>query len=118
MRAKDTLGRRGEQLAADHLVEEGLEILDRNWRCDIGEIDIVARQGSTVVVVEVKTRSSTAFGHPFDAVTGEKLSRLHRLGRRWREAHPEHRGRPLRIDVVGVLLPGSDPRIERLVEVS
>ncbi|ARJ04838.1 UPF0102 protein [Cnuibacter physcomitrellae] len=118
MRAKDTLGRRGEQAAADHLVAEGLEILDRNWRCEIGEIDIVARDGDTLVVVEVKTRSSSAFGHPFEAVDSEKLVRLHQLGRRWRLAHPEHRLRRMRVDVVGVLWPGSQARIERLVEVS
>ncbi|WP_378145618.1 YraN family protein [Cnuibacter sp. UC19_7] len=118
MRAKDTLGRRGEQAAADHLVAQGLEILDRNWRCEIGEIDIVALDGETVVVVEVKTRSTSAFGHPFEAINGEKLVRLHQLGRRWRVAHPDHRRRRMRVDVVGVLWPGSEARIERLIEVA
>jgi putative endonuclease len=118
MRAKDTLGRRGEQAAVDHLEGQGLEVLDRNWRCEAGEIDIVVREGETIVVVEVKTRSTSAFGHPFEAITREKLTRLHLLARRWREAHPEHRRRPLRVDVVGVLWPGSEARIERLVEVA
>ncbi|MBX9718815.1 MAG: YraN family protein, partial [Microbacteriaceae bacterium] len=69
MARKDELGRTGEQLAVEHLTAEGYTILDRNWRCAIGEIDIVARHGETTVVVEVKTRSGLGFGHPLDAVT-------------------------------------------------
>ena len=58
MRAKDALGRHGEELAARHLIEQGLVVLDRNWRCDVGEVDIVARDGDALVVCEVKTRRS------------------------------------------------------------
>ncbi len=92
MARKDELGRTGEQLAVEHLTAEGYTILDRNWRCAIGEIDIVARHGDTTVVVEVKTRSGLGFGHPLDAVTPRKLARLRRLA-----AHG------LRIDVIGVI---------------
>jgi putative endonuclease len=112
MARKDELGRAGEQLAVDHLLAAGYSIVDRNWRCSIGEIDIVARQGGTTVVVEVKTRSGVAFGHPFDAVTPRKLARLRRLAGAWCEAHPglpaaaiETGGRAssVRIDVIGVI---------------
>ena len=102
VRAKDALGRYGEDLAARHLVAEGFAVLARNWRCEIGEIDIVARDADVLVVCEVKTRSSLRHGSPFEAVTERKLHRLERLGMRW--AH-EHRLRPgaLRIDVISVL---------------
>ena len=63
MRAKDALGRFGEEVAAEHLRLQGLQILARNWRCPTGELDIVARDGSSLVICEVKTRRSTAFGY-------------------------------------------------------
>jgi len=103
-RAKDALGRYGENLAARHLDDDGFVVLERNWRCDQGEIDIVARDGDVLVVCEVKTRSSLRHGTPFEAVTQRKLHRLERLGMRW----IRERGlRPtaLRIDVVSVLRP-------------
>lgn len=102
MARKDDLGRSGEVLAAEHLTAAGYTILDRNWRCAIGEIDIVARHGDTTVVVEVKTRSGVGFGHPLDAVTPRKLARLRRLAGAWSEAHPGH-ATALRIDVMGVV---------------
>lgn len=102
MRAKDVRGRFGEQLAVDHLQAQGLVVLDRNWRCDIGELDIVARDGDTLVVCEVKTRSGTDYGSPLEAVTEAKAARLRRLAGRWLH---DHGVRPagVRIDVVGVL---------------
>ena len=106
MRAKDGLGRYGEDVAARHLVEQGIVVLARNWRCDLGEIDIVGRDGDVLVVCEVKTRSGTGFGTPLEAVTRAKAARLRRLAARWLAEHP---GRPaqVRFDVVGVLAPGS-----------
>ena len=104
MRAKDALGAYGEQVAAAHLVAEGMTVLDRNWRCPQGEIDIVARDGDVLVVCEVKTRSSTALGHPLEAVTARKAERLRRLAAAWireRRVHPAE----VRIDLVGVLRP-------------
>ena len=102
MARKDDLGRRGEQLAVEHLTARGYTIIDRNWRCPIGEIDIVARYGATAVVVEVKTRSGVGFGHPLDAVTPRKLARLRRLAGAWCDAHPGQSA-ILRIDVIGVI---------------
>ncbi|WP_319804421.1 YraN family protein [Nocardioides malaquae] len=83
MRASDALGEYGERVAARHLTAAGLEVLDRNWRCELGEIDLVLREGATLVVCEVKTRSSTAYGTPHEAVTQEKAARLRRLAARW-----------------------------------
>lgn len=104
MAQKDDLGRRGEQLAAEHLAAIGWTILERNWRCSLGELDIVADDGGTVVVVEVKTRSGLGYGHPLDAVTPRKLARLRRLAGAWCAAHPMPAPRPVRIDVIGVVV--------------
>lgn len=103
-RAKDALGSYGEGVAVRHLEEAGYEILDRNWRCPEGELDIVARWGAVLVVCEVKTRSGTGFGSPLEAVTATKAARLRRLAARWlaeRRTHAEE----VRFDVVGVLVP-------------
>ena len=111
------LGAFGEEVAAQHLKTQGMAILDRNWRCDIGEIDLVARDGAVLVVCEVKTRRGLGFGTPADAVTWDKLSRLRRLAVRWLAEHPVGPAE-VRIDVVEVLVPRDDgPRVEHLVGV-
>ncbi|MFD1721819.1 YraN family protein [Amnibacterium endophyticum] len=100
---KDEVGRRGEQLAVDHLIAAGYRVLDRNWRCREGELDVVALDGDELVVVEVKTRTGLGYGHPFEAVDRDKLHRLGVLASRWRGAH---RGvaRSTRIDLIAVVL--------------
>lgn len=98
------LGDYGERLAARQLVEKGLVVLDRNWRCDDGEIDLVLRDGDVLVICEVKTRRSLACGSPHEAVTAEKLERLQRLAARWAEAH-DVRPPETRIDLVAVHRP-------------
>ena len=114
MRAKDVLGRRGEELAAGYLEAHGMRIVDRNWRCPEGEIDIVALDGDALVIAEVKTRKSLDYGHPFEAVGEEKLARLHRLAAAWSREHQPRR--PLRrVDVVAVLDDGTGaPVLEHL----
>ena len=92
MRVKDAVGRFGEQLATDHLVRAGLEVLDRNWRCRDGELDLVLRDGPALVFVEVKTRSSTAYGTPAEAVDRRKAARIRRLALRWMDEHREALG--------------------------
>ena len=102
MNAKDVLGQQGEQLAAGFLAEAGMTILERNWRCKQGEIDIVALDGRTLVVCEVKTRSSVRFGTFLEAIIRQKAWRLRKLAVLWVNAH----GlifEAIRIDVVGVL---------------
>jgi putative endonuclease len=103
-RPQDELGRYGEDVAARHLEDDGFVVLERNWRCEQGEIDIVAREGSVLVVCEVKTRSSVRYGTPFEAITERKRHRLELLGLRWMR---EHGVRPsaMRIDIVSVLRP-------------
>ena len=102
MNAKDELGKYGEQLAADYLQRAGFRILGRNWRCAEGEIDLVAADRRVLVAVEVKTRSSTAFGTPLEAVTRKKRSRLRRLAVQWVVANGVLFDE-VRVDVVEVL---------------
>ncbi|MFB2555000.1 YraN family protein [Herbiconiux liangxiaofengii] len=118
MKAKDELGRRGEDIAVEHLKHSGLRVVERNWRCPVGEIDIVAFDGQTLVVVEVKTRTSDAYGHPFEAITPAKLRRLHLLAAAWLEQYGSGRRVAFRIDVVGILWPThGEPSIQHLREV-
>lgn len=112
--ARQQLGRFGEAYAARYLADLGMVVLDRNWRCPAGEIDLVLRDGDVLVVCEVKTRSSEAFGSALEAVTAQKAARLRRLAARWLA---EHRLRPddVRIDLVGVLAPpGGAPRVDHV----
>lgn len=105
------LGEYGERLACRYLEEHGYVVVERNWRCRLGEIDIVALERDELVVVEVKTRRGRGYGDPLEAVVPRKVARLRRLTGAWVEAHPEHRGRSVRIDVIGVLRAGGD-RVE------
>jgi len=104
MAAKDDLGRAGEDRATDHLRARGYAILDRNWRCGEGEIDIVAAVDDALCIVEVKTRRSVLFGHPFEAIDERKRRRLWRLAFAWAAAHPEAaRRRRIRLEAVGLV---------------
>jgi putative endonuclease len=109
------LGRAGEDVAAAYLRSKGMHVIDRNWRCPIGEIDLVAVDGGCLVVCEVKTRRSRIAGEPVEAVTPEKVRRLRRLALAWVEAHAGPR-RTLRIDVVAVWWPPSGPAVVRHVK--
>ena len=102
MRAKDAVGRYGEDVAVRHLQAAGLTVLARNWRCPVGEIDVVATEGTTLVVCEVKTRSSAAYGMPAEAITHRKAAKLRELALCWLREHPHSRG-DVRFDVVSVL---------------
>ncbi len=110
MPATTELGARGERIAAAYLTDAGLRLIDRNWRCRDGELDIVARDGAAIVFCEVKTRRATGFGHPVEAVPAAKQRRLRTLAQRWLAAHDEH-APDLRFDVVGVLVRTSGPAL-------
>ncbi|WP_036553815.1 YraN family protein [Nocardioides insulae] len=108
------LGEYGERVAERHLCEQGLIPLDHNWRCTDGEIDLVLRDGDTLVVCEVKTRSSEQAGTPHEAVDADKLDRLRRLAQRWSEDH-DLRPPAVRIDLVAVVRPPRGPaRVEHV----
>lgn len=116
-RVAAAVGRYGERLAARYLRDLGYAVLEVNWRCPQGEIDIVARDGRDLVVCEVKTRRGTGYGAPQEAVTPLKLARLRRLAAAWVDQHPGDYG-DLRVDVLAVSRPPTGPAIvEHLVGV-
>ena len=105
LNAKDALGRHGEQLAAEYLQQAGFRILDRNWRCAEGEIDIVMVDRRVLVACEVKTRSGTGYGTPLEAITRQKVRRLRHLAIRWVQANGVLFDE-VRVDAVEVLRDG------------
>ena len=109
------LGAHGEALAAEYLQSIGCEILARNWRLGrSGELDLVMREADAIAAVEVKTRSGTGYGTPFEAITARKAERLRKLLLGWVREHRPGAAR-LRIDAVAVtLVPDAAPLIEHL----
>jgi putative endonuclease len=101
------LGEFGERLAAGHYRSQGYAVLERNWRCAAGEIDLICARGTTVVICEVKARTGVAHGHPLEAVTASKQRRLRRLAAAYLRLE-ERRWTVVRFDVAGVL----DGRLE------
>lgn len=108
MRDRLELGRCGEDAAASYLVECGMVVVRRNWRCRHGEIDIVAREGETLVFCEVKTRRGSGFGTPLDAITPRKCARLRRLVGAYL-AQADGPAGLIRIDAIGILWGAEGP---------
>lgn len=98
---RQALGRWGEAQAAEYLGRQGYLVLERNVRTAYGEIDLVARQGAVLVFVEVKTRSSTAFGLPEASVTPRKQAHMLAAAQAYLQAHPDLQG-DWRVDVVAI----------------
>ncbi|MFC7402639.1 YraN family protein [Citricoccus sp. GCM10030269] len=117
--AHTALGRFGEDVAARWLQDQGYQIVDRNWRCSDGELDLVAMHQGWWVAVEVKTRRGTGYGHPFEAIHPRKLRRLYRLAHQWAAAHPDAgRSAGWRVDAVSVLVPaGGGLKVELLKDI-
>jgi putative endonuclease len=110
-----SVGVAGEDLVVRWYAAAGYGLLDRNWRCREGELDLVLAHDRAVVFCEVKTRRGVTFGAPFEAVTRTKQRRLRSLALRWLAEHPEHRAPVLRFDVASVLAePGKAPVIDVL----
>ena len=107
MGAKQDTGARGEDQAAQVLIDAGYRILDRNWRISDGEIDIVAEdRDGLIIFVEVKTRRNQAFGHPLEAITHAKAGRLRRLALAWLISHKLWSAQ-FRIDAIAIIGSGS-----------
>lgn len=101
------LGAAGEALVADWYRAHGYEVVETNWRCRQGELDLIVRKGRVLVFCEVKTRTTDAFGTPAEAVTREKRDRIRRLAAVYLDDAP-FRAREVRFDVAGIL----DGRLE------
>jgi len=109
--ARRQLGEAGEDLAAAALKKQGYKILERNWRSPLGEVDLIAKHGRFLVLVEVKTRRSDAFGGPREAVSPAKQARLRRLADYY--VRQKRLGEtPVRFDVVGITLTAAGPQVE------
>ncbi len=112
---RQAMGAFGEKVARRHLVDErGMVLLEQNWRCHAGEIDLLLRDGDTLVVCEVKTRRGSQCGDPLEAVTPQKYQRLHTVAAFWIERSGLH-VTDVRIDLVGIDL--SKPAAEQLTHV-
>lgn len=108
------LGAYGELLAARYLTQQGMVLLDHNWRCPVGELDLVLREGNTLVICEVKTRTSNDYGTPHEAIDRSKVERLRRLAAAWLRVHSAHPD-DIRLDLVAVLQPrGGEPEIDHV----
>lgn len=107
-----TTGERGEALAVRYLKEQGLTVLSTNWRCREGELDLVLTDGRTLVICEVKTRTSDNYGTPAEAVDDAKAARIRRLARRWRTRY-QVANVETRYDILAILWPsGETPQVK------
>jgi putative endonuclease len=106
---KIELGVRGESLAVAHLKRLGYRIIEQNYRVRQGEIDIIAEQAGTLVFIEVKTRTDSCFGPPFESITATKQKHLSKVALEYMSRYNCH-DRPARFDVVGVQIGKKDSR--------
>ena len=114
-KSKKQVGVRGEDLACAERERQGMQVLERNWRCRLGEIDIVAAEagatGLTLVFCEVKCRSGLGFGHPLEAITFTKMQTLRQLAAVWMREH-RMKASSIRLDAIGIVLaPGQEPSL-------
>ena len=97
------VGKKGEEAARYLLEEKGYRIIETNYRCPLGEIDLIAAEGKTIVFVEVRTKTGMAFGSPEESINTDKSRRLYRLAQYYLKAKSKNEY-PARIDLVAVML--------------
>lgn len=112
MAAHNELGKLGEQLAYDHLIKKGYIIKERNWRCQKAEVDLIAQKGETLAVIEVKTRSTDAFGDPKDFINRKKIRLL--ISAIDQYVCLKRLDVEVRFDVIGIIISGEKIQIEHL----
>lgn len=103
LNTKTEIGKKGEEMAVAYLRKRGFKIIATNWRFHHLEIDIVAQDGDEIVFVEVKTRTSSAFGHPEEAISKQKISRILNAAEAYIEEHDINQD--ARFDVMAILMP-------------
>jgi putative endonuclease len=111
-----TLGDAGEDLAAAALKKQGYKILERNYVCPLGEIDLIARQGQVLVFIEVKTRRNERFGAPQEAVNPAKQRKLRLLADYYLQQKRLGEDVQVRFDVVGIIMGEGGPQVEVIQE--
>lgn len=107
------VGRKGEEAARSYLEQNSYKIIETNYGCPLGEIDIVAGEGRTIVFVEVRTKTGLAFGSPEESINADKARRLYRLAQYYLKAQSKNE-HPVRIDLVAVKLNRSSLEVESL----
>jgi putative endonuclease len=112
-KVRRAFGAWGEQVAATHLEADGITVIERNWRCRAGEIDIIGLERETIVFCEVKTRRSLAFGAGVEAVLGAKARRLRRLAATWLSECGRH-GHEVRFDVITIMPSEGRPHVDHV----
>ncbi|MGH7846023.1 MAG: YraN family protein [Candidatus Binatia bacterium] len=110
---RQIFGREGERLAEDYLKKKGYKVLEKNYRCPLGELDLVVLDGRIVVFVEVKIRSDNRFGHPFEAVHWRKQNKMVKAAMYFLSQYKLHQ-RDARFDVVGISRVENHPLIEHV----
>jgi putative endonuclease len=113
MDKRKQIGRRGEDIAVTYLNNKGYKIIERNWRCPTGELDVIAEDGSTLVFVEVRTRSGVRFGSAAESITPAKQSRLIELAQAYLQAQA-NATQAWRIDVVALQLGPGLPQVKHI----
>jgi len=110
-------GKKGEELAIQHLERQGFKIIEQNWRFSrLGEIDIIAADSDTLVFIEVKTRTSSSFGHPTEAISQKKLDRIKKLAEIYINENNTAGYENFRVDMVGILA-GKDTEITHIKDI-
>jgi putative endonuclease len=109
---KRARGVRGEDLAVAYLKKKGYKVIERNYRCQWGEVDLIARHKGTLIFVEIKSRSSSDFGLPQDAVDRFKQEKLIQAAKAYMAEHHLQETIPARFDVVAIQLTPSGPEME------
>lgn len=112
-RHKQILGKEGEEIAERYLTRKGYRLVERNYRCRLGELDLIALDRRVIVFVEVKTRSDHRFGGPLESVHRRKQRKMINAALFFLSQHRLHH-REARFDVVGVSLDGPEPIIEHI----
>jgi len=97
------VGKKGEEAARSLLEEKGCRIIETNYQCPLGEVDIIAAEGKTIVFVEVRTKTGNAFGSPEESINANKSRRLYRLAQYYLKAKSKNEY-PARIDLIAVIL--------------
>lgn len=113
---RQQVGQKGEEAAREYLKEQGYSIVDNNYRCRLGEIDIIARDGNTVVIVEVRTKTGLAFGRPEESITRDKARKLHRLALQYLQSHYQLEISS-RIDLVAVMVDRNSGQVKDLIHI-
>jgi len=114
MKTKISIGNNGENLAVEFLEKQGIKVIERNWRYSrVGEIDIIAHDGETLVFIEVKTRSTANFGHPLEVISTNKLNTIYKLAEIYTNNCNNKNYKGIRIDIIGILAE-KDPEITHI----